>query len=172
MSVRTDVRAFAAFLIVAGATAAVLVTAATIGDDTAHRSAAPSSTPEQPVVRSARALFAQRPQLGVACRVPNSIRCDRVAFAVWLRRPVDAVSAAIAGRRFPLAYQQSVTPVRMYAGYLHPAGLADGPLRVPFTAGGMWFGEGRVSARVRVWVEAGGRTATTVVRVPLRAGWG
>ena len=39
-------------------------------------------------------------------------------------------------------------------------------------ARGVWFGEGRVAARVRVWLEAGGRTTTTVVRVPLRAGWG
>jgi hypothetical protein len=176
MSVRTDVRAFAAFLIVALATAGVLVAAATVGDDTAPRAPAPSATPEpaarHPISRPARALFAQRPQLGVACRVPNSIRCDRVGFAVWLRRPVDSVSASIAGRRFPLAYQDAPTRVRMYAGFLHPAGLADGPLRVPFTARGMWFGEGRVAARVRVWLEAGGRTTTTVVRVPLRAGWG
>jgi hypothetical protein len=163
------VRAFAAFLIVAGATACVVAIAARLGDTT--RAPAPARH-EPPRAARAGALFTQRPQLGVACRVPNSIRCDRVALAVWLRRPADSVRAAIAGRRFRLEYQDSTTPERMYTGYLHPAGLADGPLRVPFTAGGRWFGEGNVSARVRIRVEAGGRATTTVVRVPLRAGWG
>ena len=157
-------RAFAAFLIVALATAAALVATATVGDGT-------RPTPTRPRFAQ-RPLFAQRPQLGVACRVPNSIRCDRVAFAVWLRRPADSVRAAIAGRRFALRYQEAPTRVRMYVGHLRHAGLADGPLRVPFTAGGKWFGEGRVMARIRIWVETAGRTTTTVERVPLRAGWG
>ena|SRR5215217_2125237 len=164
----TYVRAFAAFLIVASATAAALALVARTDD--APPSAAPRASAAQPV--RAEALFVKRPQLGVACRVPNSIRCDRVGFAVWLRRPVDAVDAAIAGRRFALRYQQAPTRERMYMGFLRPAGLADGPLRVPFGAGGKWYGEGRVSARVRIWVRARGHTATTVVRVPLRAGWG
>jgi len=60
----------------------------------------------------------------------------------------------------------------MYTGFLRPAGLADGPLRVPFTARGKWFGEGGPFARVRLWIEADGRTRPTTVRVPLRAGWG
>lgn len=161
-------RAFAAFLIVATATAAALAFVASTGD------APPSATPRAAAAQPLRgaALFAQRPQLGVACRVPNSIRCDRVGFAVWLRRPADSVRAAIAGRRFPLRRVDAPTRVRMYVGYLRPAGLADGPLRVPFTARGRWYGEGGVAARVRVWIQARGRTAVTTFRVPLRAGWG
>jgi hypothetical protein len=162
------VRAFAAFLIVASATAAALAFVASTGDPPG--AATPRAAPEQPV--RARSLFVRHPQLGVACRVPNSIRCDRVGFAVWLRRPADSVRAAIAGRRFALRYQEAPTRERMYMGFLRPAGLADGPLRVPFTARGKWFGEGSPSARVRVWIEADGRTRAATVRVPLRAGWG
>jgi hypothetical protein len=162
------VRAFAAFLIVASATAAALAFVASTGDPPG--AASPPAAPEQPA--RAGALFARHPQLGVACRVPNSIRCDRVGFAVWLRRPADSVRAAIAGRRFALRYQRAPTRQRMYMGFLHPAGLADGPLRVPFSARGRWYGEGGPSARVRVWIQADGRTRATTVRVPLRAGWG
>ena len=161
-------RAFAAFLIVASATAAALAFVASTGDPPG--AGTPRAAPAQPV--RADAVFGRRPQLGVACRVPNSIRCDRVGFAVWLRRPAGSVRAAIAGRRFPLRYQEAPTRERMYEGFLRPAGLADGPLRVPFTARGKWFGESGPSARVRIWIEADGRTRATTVRVPLRAGWG
>jgi hypothetical protein len=162
------VRAFAAFLIVASATAAALAFVASTGDPPGAPT--PRAAPAEPV--RADSLFARHPQLGVACHVPNSIRCDRVGFAVWLRRPADSVRAAIAGRRFALHYLQAPTRERMYTGFLRPAGLADGPLRVPFTARGKWFGEGGPSARVRLWIEADGRTRATTVRVPLRAGWG
>ena len=161
-------RAFAAFLIVASATAAALAFVAGTGDPPG--AAAPRAAPAPPARADLR--LSRRPYLGVACRVANSIRCDRVGFAVWLRRPAGSVRAAIAGRRFALRYVQAPTRVRMYAGFLRPAGLADGPLRVPFSARGKWFGEGAPIARVRVWIEAGGRTRETTVRVPLRAGWG
>ena len=165
-------RAFAAFLIVAAGTAAALTVTATLGDTTAPRPERPVRAEPQPRPVRASTLLARRPYLGVSCRLPNSIRCDRVGLAVWLRRPADAVRAAIAGRRFRLDDPESSAPPRMHAGFLRPAGLADGPLRVPFTARGKWYGEGAVSARVRIWVAAGGRTTTTTVRVPLRAGWG
>jgi len=110
--------------------------------------------------------------MGVSCRVPNSIRCDRVGLAVWLRRPAAAVRAVIAGRPFALGDADARVPPRRFAGFLRPAGLAEGPLQVPCTARGKWYGEGRVAARVRIWVEARGRTSTTTVRVPLHAGWG
>ena len=110
--------------------------------------------------------------MGVSCRKPNSIRCDRVGLAVWLKRPADRVTAAIAGRRFALADAEVGRPPRMFAGYLRPAGLADGPLRVPFGPGGRWTGEGVVRPHVKLWVTTDGRTATTALRTRLRAGWG
>lgn len=125
-------------------------------------------------VERARAhrLLAGEPYLGVSCARPNSIACDRVGLAVWLRRPASRVTAEIDGRRFALDDPEASAPPKMLAGYLQPAGLRSGALRVPAVAGDRWFGAGDVRARVRLWVSAGGRTRTVRVRVPLRAGWG
>jgi hypothetical protein len=165
------VRAFAAFLIVASATAAALAFVATTGDPPG--AAAPPRPAAAPGDRvSPGTVLARRPFLGVSCREPNSIRCDRVGLAVWLRRPADSVRAAIAGRRFRLDDPDASVAPLMFAGFLRPAGLADGALRVPFTARGKWFGEGRPAARVRIWIDARGRTMTTALSVPLHAGWG
>jgi hypothetical protein len=165
------VRAFAAFLVVGVVTSCVLALTATLGDSAPSPRPTASKAPAGRTVQ-ASALLARQPYLGVACGVPNSIRCDRVGLAVWLRRPAVTVRAAIAGRRFELTDQHVNAPLRMYVGFLRGAGLADGALQVPFGAGGRWFGEGGISARARVWVQARGRTATIVVRVPLRPGWG
>ncbi len=83
-----------------------------------------------------RRLLAQRPYLGVACRVPNSIRCDRVGLAVWLRRGSAPVRAAVAGRRLRL---RPASGRRFQIGYLRRAGLADGPLRLPCPARARWY---------------------------------
>jgi len=125
-------------------------------------------------VEPARAhrLLAGDPYLGVSCAMPNSIACDRVGLAVWLKRPASRVTAEIDGRRFALDDPEASARPEMFAGYLQPAGLRDGDLRVPARAGDRWFGAGDVSARVRLWVAAGGRTRTVRVEVPLRAGWG
>src|SRR5438270_737090 len=48
-------------------------------------------------IPTADRVFSKDPYMGVACHVANSIACDRVGLAVWLRRPAIAVSASIAG---------------------------------------------------------------------------
>jgi hypothetical protein len=167
------VRPFATFAGVALATGAVIgATATTTGTAPPGRSAGAGAAPAPRVVRvRAGRLLARRPYLGVSCRVANSIRCDRVGLAVWLRRPAGAVRAQIARRWFRLE-DVSSAPEPMYTGFLRRAGLADGPLQVPFTARGRWFGEGRVDTRVRIRVRSRGRTRTTVVAVRLQPGWG
>src|SRR2546429_277960 len=65
---------------------ALLVSASACGSQpgqrpTAHRRAAPDAA-EAPAKR----LLARSPYLGVACPTANSIACDRVGLAVWLRR--------------------------------------------------------------------------------------
>ena len=166
-------RPFATFAVVALATGAVIgATAATTGTTPPDRPAVAGAAPTPRVVRvHAGRLLARRPYLGVSCRVANSIRCDRVGLAVWLRRPAEAVRAQIAGRWFRLE-DRSSTPELMYTGFLRHAGLADGPLQVPFTARGRWYGEGRVVTRVVIRVRARGRASTTAVAVRLQPGWG
>jgi hypothetical protein len=56
-----------------------------------------------------------------------------------------------------------------WEGFLRPAGLIDGPLKVrPDKGRYYWIGKHPVYARVTV--SAGGRART--VRVPVWAGWG
>jgi hypothetical protein len=114
--------------------------------------------------------------MGVACRVANSIACDRVGLAVWLRRPAVSVDATIAGRRLKLDDPSWSGRAReglrtMFAGFLQPAGLAQ--LRVRPNASGRWYGVNAPSPTVRVWIDYGhGRYAATDVSVLLTAGWG
>jgi hypothetical protein len=149
----------------------VLALAAIVAGVAAPAAAAPAVRP--------RTLLARTPSLGVACRVANSIACDRVGLAVWLRRPARAVTATVAGRRVQLDDRAWSGPARrglrrMFAGFLHPAGLRDGPLRVvPDGGRDRWTGRHPVRATVVVWVrDARGRIARTRVCVELRAGWG
>lgn len=106
--------------------------------------------------------------LGVACPVPSSVACDRVGVAVFVRERVPSVRAVVAGREVVLrraAWRDERG--RAWIGYVHHAGLRDGPLRVP-ARGNRWTGRGAPVVRVRVL--AGPRSA--VVRVRLRPGWG
>jgi hypothetical protein len=131
-----------------------------------------SGTARRPAVERlpAEALL-QRTYMGVSCPEPNSIACDRVGLAVWLHESASAVSAEIDGRRFRLDDPEWGSWPKAFAGYLRPAGLRDGELRVP-VGGTRWLGYGDVSARVRLWVTRGDRVLVTEVDVPLRAGWG
>ena len=83
---------------------------------------------------SATELLSRDPYMGVSCRIPNSFACDRVGLAVWLREPAARVEAAIAGRELELDDPEWSGPAehgerRMFAGFLQPAGLIDGPCR-------------------------------------------
>jgi hypothetical protein len=131
-----------------------------------------------PIARSA-AVLAREPGMGVACQVPNSIACDRVGLAVWLRRPAIAVSATIAGSALNLndpAWSGSLRNGRrtMFAGFLQPAGLLDGALKVrPDRGRYYWIGSHEVGARVSIVVDyGGGLEVETTTMVGLHAGWG
>jgi hypothetical protein len=123
-------------------------------------------------------VLSREPYLGVSCMVSNSFACDRVGLAVWLREPATSVEATIAGREFELDDPEWSGPGddgerRMFAGFLQPAGLIDGPLRVtPDDGPDRWIGRNPVSATVDLRIVDGGTTATTAVEVRLSPGWG
>ena len=166
-------RAFAAFLIVASATAAALAFVASTGEPRGaaapprQQSAAPPPTRVTPPTRvKPGAVLDRMPYLGVACGRANSTRCDRVGLAVWTRRDVDALRGSVRGRPIAMSYVGPGGSAAMFVGYLKAAGLRG--LGVP----PHWEGAERPSLRVRLWATKGGRTTTTTLHVPLQAGWG
>ena len=160
-----------AAIVIAAALAAVIAVAAT--GDGGERPRDGSARGDRAERVHPHALLARTPFMGVSCRRPNSIACDRVGLAVWLRERADAVSAEIDGRRFRLDDPEWNGRPMSFVGYLRPAGLRDGELRVPIPADHTrWLGYGDVSARVRLWITGGGRVRVTELDVPLRAGWG
>ena len=117
--------------------------------------------------------LARTPYLGLRCPGANSIACDRVSLAVWLRKPTARLSATIEGMRVRM--KKSVTRGGYYEGSLQPAGLTEaGPMHVtPDRGAGYW--EGGHPLRVRVHLVASyadGSAAVTTVRVWLHPGWG
>jgi hypothetical protein len=124
-------------------------------------------------------VLAETPSLGVACRVPNSLACDRVGLAVRLRAPAVAVSATIDGRPLELDDPDWSGPARagrrrVLAGFLHPAGLLSGPLAPQADDGpGRWVGRHEVEAGVGLTIEVTpARYVRTSMRVRLAPGWG
>jgi hypothetical protein len=118
--------------------------------------------------------------MGVACHIPNSITCDRIGLAVWLRRPAT-VTATIAGARLTLndptwsyvAHSRRST-LYVYAGFLQPAGLTT---RLGLLPDGLslnsWYGGNAPSPLVRFRIDYGqGTIVATQERVYLSAGWG
>ena len=118
--------------------------------------------------------------MGVACRQPNSIACDRVGLAVWTRRFARGVRATIAGRELQLedpswSGESRHGLRRLFAGFLHHAGLRGrGPLAVRVENGhNRWTGVHPVELRVRLLITyADGSQLTTTVRTGLSPGWG
>lgn len=125
------------------------------------------------------AAFSQSPYMGVHCSIPNSISCDEVGLAIWLRHPAYSVEASIAGAPFPLNWLGDERrlgylsrPRRAFDGYLHPAGIVS-RLHVQALSGGMWYGSGTPLPMVWVLINYGdGQLAVTHLRVPLNTGWG
>jgi hypothetical protein len=124
-------------------------------------------------------MFSQGPDMGVACRVPNSIACDRVGLAIRLRRPAVAVSATVDGAPLRLNDREWSGPAHngrrtMFVGFLQPAGLLNGPLKVRPDGGRYhWIGSHPVFARVHIVADYGhGELASVTVSVEVRAGWG
>ena len=128
---------------------------------------------------SPSAAFSESPYMGVHCSVPNSISCDQVGLAIWLRRPAYSVEASIAGAPLRLNWfgdehrlGKLSRPRRAFDGYLHPAGIVS-RLHVTGSAAGMWYGTGTPLPMVWVLINYGaGRLVLTHLRVPLMAGWG
>lgn len=118
--------------------------------------------------------------MGVRCRTPNSVRCDRVGLAVWLAKPAQSLVAQIEGRSLDLVSPGEFVPGKGtgWEGYLHPAGLLQPgePLAVtrePGRPDDYWSGITPVAARVRLTATYGdGTTATKTVRAVLHPGWG
>lgn len=134
---------------------------------------APAPATENPVV-----AFAQDPYMGVACHIPNSVACDRVGLAVWLRQPAIAVSATIAGAPLKLNDPQWSGPMRngrrtRFAGFLQPAGLTSRLHVVAKSKSHVWLGNNAPTPLVRFRIDYGhGRTVATQADVWLSAGWG
>jgi hypothetical protein len=124
-------------------------------------------------------VLAEEPHMGVSCPIPNSVACDRVGLGIELRTRAETATATIDGRPFRLDNRAwSDPPVggkhKRLAGFLQPAGLLDGLLKVqPDRGRYYWIGSHPVSARVRIVVDyGGGRKLQTTTMVGLHAGWG
>lgn len=140
-----------------------------------------------PAVVGSWTVLSRQPYMGVSCPVANSISCDRVGLAVWLKRPARSVFATIAGAplrlndRGDLAYRGDV-PRRAFTGFLQPAGIVsrlhvrrvDGSVLYKLHGREMWIaGPDGPLVPVRLTIhEPGGRTVATHVRVQLGDGWG
>ena len=120
-------------------------------------------------------ILRRAPYAGVACPRANSIACDRVGLAVWLGEPAAGVSARLEGRPVALgAAHLGGRPRTDWIGYLRPAGLLDGALRITPDRGRTHW-EGAHPKRVRLVVDVlrrDGSAARTQTTVPLSSGWG
>jgi hypothetical protein len=104
---------------------------------------------------------------------------SRPARRVVLALATIALAAATAGRELHLDDPEWSEQVedgerRMFAGFLQPAGLVDGPLQLtPDDGPDRWIGRQPISADVDLWIVGrDGRTTTTRAEVDLSPGWG
>lgn len=122
----------------------------------------------------------------MTCRRPNVISCDRVGLAVWLKHPTNRLNATINGRAVAM-HMPCGNPLEPYScrsycrdakkdqpcgtffeGFLRPAGLLNGPLKVRPDRGNRWLGRNPPAALVRLRGDSG----ATKLRVRLSTGWG
>jgi hypothetical protein len=117
-------------------------------------------------------LLSRAPYVGVSCRTANSIACDRVGVAVWLKRPAVGVTATIAGQRLTLRPPRSREG--WWEGFLQPAGMIDGALRVTPDRGRFyWQGTHPRDVHLGIAVtRASADTHRTSMTVSLHPGWG
>jgi hypothetical protein len=122
----------------------------------------------------ARRVLRREPYLGVSCPTANSFACDRVGLALWLRGGARHVSAHIAGRALRLAQSDWRGDEPPWIGYMRPAGMLDGGLRVTPDRGRLhWEGRHPRDAHLVIDVtRRDGSKLRTRLTVPLRAGWG
>jgi hypothetical protein len=134
--------------------------------------------PPGTVVVAPAAVFAQDPYMGVHCPAANSITCDRLGLALWLKRPALAVTATINGRALAMNRfgDQLVAPGRPrteFDGYLQPAGLRTSIGVHPIAGTDLWDGDPTPYPMVWLLIDYGaGHRVLTHLRVPLAAGWG
>jgi len=154
--------------------ATLLVASAGCGEDDP---AEPATTERELELRSNRHGGVY---MGVSCRHPNRVSCDRVGLAVWLAKPAKRLVAEIEGRPLELVSPGEFVPGKGtgWEGYLQPAGLldADGPLAVtrePGQATDYWSGSTPVEASIRLTATySDGTTASRTIRALLHPGWG
>ncbi len=130
---------------------------------------------------TASKVFAEPPYMGVHCPVANSIACDRIGLAIWLRRPAVHVRGTIAGQPLVLDWfgeERRVGPVparRALTGYLQPAHIVA-RLGVHPSSPGRWYGSVAQPAPeplVRLTITfADGQRVVTQLHVRLQTGWG
>lgn len=184
-------RAFGIAALAALSVTALIVALSSHGSGSTSGRSVPSPSPK--VVRSS-AVLSRSPYLGVRCRVPNSIACDRVGLAVWLKRPAVSVTARINGAALVLdsygaAAVSARVPRRQFTGFLHPAGIVSrlhvrpvngnlvttshGQTQVSVSHQ-MWYGESNArSPLIELTIRTStGKTLITRLRVGLAAGWG
>jgi hypothetical protein len=134
--------------------------------------------PSGTIAQAPAGVFSQPPYMGVRCAVPNSISCDRVGLAIWLKRPAYSVTASIDGRRLAMdrfgdQLISAVAPRTEFDGYLRPAAIVSSMHVRPFAGTSTWFGDPTPLTVVRLLIDYGhGRLVTTHLQVPLMAGWG
>jgi hypothetical protein len=131
--------------------------------------------------RSGQLAVQYGPDIGVACRQANSVRCDRLGLDVVLQEPATQVSASIASRPIHVVTPGPVSHAsargRDWGGYLRDAGFTrrGSPLFIRTEGSrGRWAGEPPVHVDIRITATyRSGRTLTKVFRrVNLRPGWG
>jgi hypothetical protein len=126
-------------------------------------------------------VFAKAPYMGVHCPRANSIACDRVGLAIWLRRPAVRVRGTIAGQPVVLDWfgdEHRVGPQparRDLDGYLQPAHIVA-RLGVHPDPHGRWYGSQTgtwPAPLVRLTITfADGHRVATQMHVALSTGWG
>jgi hypothetical protein len=121
-----------------------------------------------------RLLLRRAPYLGVRCPKANSIACDRVGLAVWLRAPARRLTAKIDGRTFAL--RPPARPGGFWEGMLQPAGLLTPGSALHVTPDrGRYYWAGRHPVRAVVHLaatETDGARASKDIVVDLRPGYG
>lgn len=106
---------------------------------------APSAIQGPPgtMARAPGQVLSRSPYMGVACHGANSIACDRVGLAIWLKRPAHSVRATIDGRPLSLArFGNPLTPGTEWAGYLKSAGIVSRLHVRPVVGTSTWLGAG------------------------------
>jgi hypothetical protein len=120
--------------------------------------------------------LARAPYMGVSCDGrPSWIGCDRVGLYVYLTHDVARLTASIEGTGVPMQRARGGVDARHnWEGFLKPAGLIDGPLRIrPDRGRYHWYGRRPVYGRVRLTAfDDEGRSVTTRLRLRLAAGYG